>query len=163
MSMPIQGVDAQSIYASDPFVIASDVNVNNSVEFRPIERGSNSMDLDWTEMDETRFVSHPDQNPLSKSINLGTFQNLGLTGSFEVQDEGFNRNSDGLDFQKNKENQFNIAQTVNSGSTLSIGYQNQICGESLPFFDELPQPTQSGEFQLMGNQIQPAMLLQQDS
>ena len=139
--MPIQGVDSQSIYASDPFVIASDVNVNNSVEFRPIERGSNSMDLDWTEMDETRFVSQPDQNPLSRSINLGTFQNLGLTGSFEVHDEGFNRNSDGLDFQKNKEHQFNIAQTVNSGSTLSLGYQNQVCGESLPFFDELPQPT----------------------
>jgi hypothetical protein len=58
-----------------------------------------------------------------------------------MQDEGFNRNSDGLDFQKNKENQFNIAQTVNSGSTLSLGYQNQICGDSLPFLDELPQPT----------------------
>lgn len=124
MSMPIQGVDSQSIYASDPFVIASDVNVNNSVELKPIERGSNSMDLGWTEMDETRFVSQMDQNPLSKSINLGTFQNFGLTGSFEVHDEGFNRNSDGLDVQKNRESQFNIAQTVNSGSTLSLGYQN---------------------------------------
>mgnify|MGYP004187925399 CR=1 FL=1 len=55
-----------------------------------------------------------------------------------MQDEGFNRNSDGLDFQKNREHQFNIAQTVNSGSTLSLGYQNQICGEGLPFLDELP-------------------------
>ena len=55
--MPIQGVDSQSIYASDPFVIASDLNVNKSVEFRPIARGSNSMDLGWTEMDETRVVS----------------------------------------------------------------------------------------------------------
>ena len=57
MSMPIQGVDSQSIYASDPLVIASDLNVNKSVEFRPIARGSNSMDLGWTEMDETRVVS----------------------------------------------------------------------------------------------------------
>ena len=44
--MPIQGVDSQSIYASDPFAIASDVKVNNSIEVKRIERGSNSMDLD---------------------------------------------------------------------------------------------------------------------
>ena len=89
MSMPIQAVDSQSIYASDPFAIASDVKVNNSIEVKRIERGSNSMDLD--------------QNPFSKSINLGTFQNFGLTGSFEAQNHVFNRNSDGLDHQKNKQ------------------------------------------------------------
>ena len=110
MSMPIQAIESQSIYASDPFAIASDVKVNNSIEVKRIERGSNSMDLD--------------QNPFSKSINLGTFQNFGLTGSFGTQNQVFNRNSDGLDQQKNK--QFNVAQTINSGSTVSIGYQNQV-------------------------------------
>ena len=91
MSMPIQVVDSQSIYASDPFAIASDVNVNNSIEVKKLARGSNSMDLD--------------QNPFSKSINLGTFHNNfgGLTASFDTQNQLFNRNSDGLDQQKNKQ------------------------------------------------------------
>lgn len=93
MSMPIQAIDSQSIYASDPFAIASDVKVNNSIEVKRIERGSNSMDLD--------------QNPFSKSINLGPFQNFGLAGSFGTQNQVFNRNSDGLDQQKNQ--QFNVA------------------------------------------------------
>lgn len=58
--MPLQGVDSQSIYASDPFVIASDVNANNSVELKPVEWGSSSMDLEWNNMDETKFVKQAD-------------------------------------------------------------------------------------------------------
>lgn len=58
--MPLQGMDSQSIYASDPFVIASDLNANNSVELKPIERGSNSMDLEWEKIDETKFAGQPD-------------------------------------------------------------------------------------------------------
>jgi hypothetical protein len=85
MSVPIQAVDSQSIYASDPFAIASDVNVNNSIEVKRIERGSNSMDLG--------------ENPFTKL----RFQNFGLTGSFEAQNNVFNRNSDGLDQEKNKQ------------------------------------------------------------
>jgi len=127
MSMPIQVVDSQSIYASDPFAIASDVNVNNSIEVKKLARGSNSMDLD--------------QHPFSKSINLGTFHNNlgGLTASFDTQNQLFNRNSDGLDQQKNKQQQFNVAQTINSGSTLSLGYQNQVIdvfNDALPFPEE---------------------------
>ena len=87
--MPNQVADTQSIYASDPFAIASDVKVHNSIEVKRIERGANSMDLD--------------QNPFSKSTNLGTFQNFGLTGSFETQNQFYNRNSDGLDLDKNKQ------------------------------------------------------------
>lgn len=89
--MPNQVGDSQSIYASDPFVIASDVKVNNSIEVKRLERGSNSVDLD--------------QNPFSKSGNFGTFQYFGgMTGSLENENQqNFNRNSDGLDLEKNKQ------------------------------------------------------------
>ena len=90
MSMPNQIVDTPSIYASEPFVIAPELKVSNSIEVKRVERGANSVDLD--------------QNPFSKSGNIGTFQNIdGLAGSLENEVQNFNRNSDGLDIDRNRQ------------------------------------------------------------